>query len=271
MTIAMTSIQRDRAPWLLEWLAFHLVVGFDRFYMYTHKCSDASTALLASLARRYPIVVHPFDVEVLPQLVAYQHAWNSYGREVDWMAFVDGDEFLFPVADANMADALARFADKSLSALAVYWLCYGTSGHLTDPPGLILENFTRHSGAGFSQNRHVKSIVRGGDQTVTIHGPHVFDTPLGTFDERMRPVDKGLMMELEPSYEILRMNHYVVQSWDYYVRSKRTSGGIFGCPVRKLEWFRLFDRNENDDGIRWRFLLDVKIKLREMQDFLAGA
>ncbi len=96
MTIAITSIQRNRAPWLMEWLAFHLVVGFDRFYMYTHKCSDDSTALLAHLSRRYTIVVHSLDAdEVLPQLVAYQHAWNSYGREVNWMAFVNGDEFLF--------------------------------------------------------------------------------------------------------------------------------------------------------------------------------
>ncbi len=144
---------------------------------------------------------------------------------------------------------------------------------MTDPPGLILENFTRHSDAGFLPNRHVKSIVRGGDQAVTIRASHVFDTPLGTFDERMRPVNKGWMKELEPSYEVLRMNHYAVQSWDYYVRSKRTSGAADGNPnlIRQPEWFRLYDRNENDDGIRWRFLLDVKLKLREMQEFLAGA
>jgi Glycosyl transferase family 2 len=272
VALAITSIQRNRAPWLMEWLAFHLLVGFDRFYIYTHKCDDGSTELLQRLARHYPIAVHPFDGDDRPQLVAYQHAWNSYGAQVDWMAFIDGDEFLFPTRAQTMAEALRPYAALALDALAVYWVCYGSSGHLEDPPGLMLEQFTRHSGPEFAANHHVKSIVRGGDRAMDVIGSHVFPTPRGSFDELLRPISHGVMPALTPSYEHFRINHYVTQSHDFFKRTKQTSGAADASAawVRPDSWFSTHDRNECDDGVRYRFLVALKLQLREMQARLAG-
>lgn len=272
MHLAITSIQRNRAPWIMEWLAFHLVVGFDRFYLYAHSCDDGTTELLTRLARHYPIVVHPFAGQHKPQLLAYQHAWNSYGREVDWMAFIDGDEFLFPTRAKTIREALAPFAETPLSALAVYWMCYGSSGHLEEPGGLVMEEFTRHAELDFLPNRHVKSIVRGGTDAVTISGSHVFSTPHGTVDALLRPIDRGVMANLMPSYEALRINHYATQSHDYFKRTKQHMGAADVSPelVRPDTWFTAHDRNECDDGTRWRFLLAVKLKLREMHAALAA-
>jgi hypothetical protein len=46
---------------------------------------------------------------------------------------------------------------------------------MDEPSGLIVENFTRHSGPDFRGNRHMKSIVRGGEQ-IAVNGSHLFDT-----------------------------------------------------------------------------------------------
>lgn len=271
MNIAITSIQRNRAPWLMEWLAFHLVVGVSRFFMYTHKCDDGSTELLARLSRNYPITVHPFDAPAQPQLIAYQHAWNTYGAQVDWMAFIDGDEFLFPTTTASLIEALAPFVAEPVSALAVFWMCYGSSGHVEDPGGLLLEQFTRHASLDFSANRHVKSIVRGSADPMTVTGSHIFPTLHGTVDTLLRPIDKGHMAELEPSYNALRINHYVVQCHDFFRLTKQTMGAADAAAdfIRPDTWFAAHDRNECDDGVRYRFLIAVKLKLREMHACLA--
>jgi Glycosyltransferase family 92 len=263
---AITSIQRDREPWLLEWLSFHMVVGFNRFYLYLHNCADGSVELAQRLARHYPIAVHPIDVPVQPQLIAYQHAWNSYGAQVDWMAFLDGDEFLFPTQAPTIAEALARYERTQLSALGVYWMCYGSSGHLEDPPGLLMENFTRHAHLEFIANKHVKSIVRGGSDPVQMTGSHRFETVHGTFDEQLRSVTHGCMQNLTPSYQQLRINHYATQSYDFFKRRKQHAGAADGDPnmVRPDAWFEAHDLNEFDDGVRWRFLLAVKLKMREI-------
>lgn len=269
--IAITSIQRDRAPYIVEWLAFHMVVGFDRFFVYSHLSQDGMDHMLFKLATRYPIT--PFRVEDIerPQLAVYQHSWASHGANVDWMAFIDGDEFLFPTQDATMAEALARFAGRDLSALAAYWKCYGSNGHVTEPGGLMVEKFPRHSAQDFAPNRHVKSILKGGE-TADFVGSHVFATAKGTFDERMRPITGG-WTDHEPSYDVLRINHYACQSWEFFKKQKQHSGAPDVNPllVRPDGWFLAHDRNECDDGTSYNFLLRLKLKVMELEAFLREA
>jgi hypothetical protein len=271
MELAVTSIQRNRAPWLKEWLAFHLAVGVQRFYLYAHACTDDTLPMLMKLARHWPLVVHDVPPDTpQPQLAAYRHAWASYGAQVGWMAFIDGDEFLFPTRTETLGEALAPFTALPISAVGVHWVCYGSSGHLMEPAGLVLENYTRHSGPEFLANRHVKSIVRGGEPDVVPSGSHVFQTPRGTVDDSGRPVTGGLMLERPPSYEALRINHYLTQSWQYFTEFKQRSGAADLSPdvVRPEAWFKSHDRNECDDGTRWRFLLAVKRKLQEIDQVL---
>lgn len=264
--IAIASIQRNRGPWIVEWIAFHLLVGFNQFYIYSHKCTDGMTQTLMKLARHYPIVIHEIDSDDKPQLVCYQHAYNAYGQSVDWMAFIDGDEFLFPTAHDNIADALSPYEDKQLSALAAYWVCYGSSGHISEPEGLVVENYRRHSAPDFLPNRHIKSIVKGRQTDVTMVGSHLFRTPLGTYDELLRPIVHGWMKELEPSYRALRINHYLVQSYEFFRNTKQTIGAAdFNSKyVRPDDWYSQYDHNECDDGKSYNFLVPLKLKVLEM-------
>lgn len=270
MTLGLTSIQRDRNPWIVEWLAFHMLVGFERFYLYAHKTRDGMTDTLLRLARHYPIQVHALEDDDRPQLRAYQHAHNSYGAEVDWMAYLDGDEFLYAPGQATVQDALAQFEDQPLSAVGAYWMHHGSNGHLDDPGGLLLEQYPRHAHADFLPNRHVKSIVRG-SEPVLVTGAHVFQTRHGTRDELLRPITHGFMPELAPSYEHLRINHYSVQSYAYFKASKQRTGAPDSNPhlVRPDSWFFKHDRNECDDGQSHAFRVPLKLKVRELQAHLA--
>ena len=269
MKLGLTSIQRDRNPWIVEWLAFHMLVGVERFYLYAHKTGDGMTETLLRLARHYPIRVHALEDDQQPQLRAYQHAHNAYGREVDWMAYLDGDEFLYSPAHDRLQDALAAYDALPVSALGAYWMLYGSNGHVDEPGGLMLEQFPRHARAGFVPNRHIKSIVRG-TEPIQVAGSHLFVTPRGTVDELLRPVHHGHMPEREPSHQQLRINHYAVQSHDFFKRTKQHSGAPDANPalVRPDSWFHLHDRNECDDGQSYRWLVRLKLKVRELQHAL---
>jgi len=140
---------------------------------------------LLKLSKIYPIEVFSLENDDWPQLLAYNHAWTNFGNEVDWMAFIDGDEFLFPTSASSMQEALEPYNDKKLSAIGVYWKCYGSNGHVEDPSGLLLENYPRHSRDDFITNSHVKSIVKGREHVVT-NASHVFETENGTYDENLR-------------------------------------------------------------------------------------
>lgn len=268
MKVGIVSIQRDRSPWIVEWLAFHLLQGVSHFYIYVHKCTDGMAEKLEKLSKRYPITVYAIDMD-RPQLMAYEHAWKNFSNDVDWMAFIDGDEFLFSPSYDSLDKAIAGFVHQPISAVAAYWKCYGSNGHIQEPSGLVLENYPRHSGDDFIPNRHVKSIVRSGED-VTGCTSHLLFAKNGTVDELLRPINHGWMKEYEPSYQKLRINHYTVQSYEFFKKTKQHIGAPDGNPnlIRPDSWFEEYDRNECCDGALDNYLPSLRLKVKEMEDFI---
>lgn len=260
MQLGVTTIQRDRAPWIKEWVVFHYLVGFRKFYIFTHNCKDKTPEIVEGLKKRFDIAHFDIGSQEKPQLRCYQRACDNFLSETDWMAFIDADEFLFPVNCDSMETALSEFNEKNISALGVYWMCYGSSGHITEPPGLILENYKYRAGNGYHNNRHIKSIVRGGQNGIIRAGinPHMFKTPTGTFDENLRPVVSGWANH-EPTYSKFRINHYVCQSRSFYENWKQGSGAADGgTVVRNEDWWNEHNVNDVLDNSMERFVGPLK-------------
>jgi hypothetical protein len=261
MTLGITTIQRDRAPWITEWIAFHYLVGFRKFYIYLHNCSDNSEEILEKLSKRFAIKVIVVDPKMEnPQLKCYQKAYSDFGNEVDWMAFIDGDEFLFPTIESSMETALAKLPRKEISALGVYWSCFGSSGHVKEPSGLIIENYKYKAADGYENNRHIKSIIKTKLQGVEPMSPHLFQTPHSTYDENMRLITKG-WTDYEPTYKKFRINHYVTQSREFFENFKSKVTPPDGAKKRDESFWVEHDKNEVYDNSMDNFVKPVKALL----------
>jgi hypothetical protein len=257
MKLAVVSIQRNRAKWLKEWVLFHHLVGVSSFYIYLHKCTDNSKEILATLSKDMDIKIHIVNDDLhQPQLASFNHAYQTYGNTADWLAFIDGDEFLYPTNTQSLLDVLAQYQYADMSALGVYWQCFGSNGHVQDPNGLIISDYTRRAPLSFESNSHVKSIVRGFQGKHCQAGPnsHMFNTILGTFDELRRPIQFGLT-SYQPTYQHLCINHYACQSYDFYKTFKMNSGAADAGAnlIRPESWWITFNRNEEEDKNILRF------------------
>jgi hypothetical protein len=263
MKLGICTIQRDRGRWLREWVAFHHAVGFEKFYIFLHRCQDNSESVVRELQRQFDIQCYVLSADVVrPQLAAYQHAYQTHGHEVDWMAFIDGDEFLFPTQDSKLQTVLQRYQYQKLTALGVWWVCYGSNGHVKEPEGLVIQNYLRRPELSHLNNRHFKCLVRGhlGDAFSIQQNAHLFKTPLGTVDEHLRPLSSGYMPETEPSYDFLRINHYVCQSYEYFKTFKQHSGmaDAGAQAVRSEEIWHRDNVNDVLDESALRFLPEVQ-------------
>jgi hypothetical protein len=264
--VGLVSIQKNRAPWLHEWVAFHHLAGFERFYVYAHNCTDHSGAVLQALAGAYPL--QAFDVRTTEnqvQLKVYQHALETFGHECDWLAFIDGDEFLFPTAAAGIGAALAPYTYERVSAIGAYWACFGSSGHVDEPAGLVTENYRRRPPLDFPDNAHVKSIVRGRQASRVGPNAHQFATPWGTRDELGREITFG-RTPYAPSYATLRINHYVTQSRQFFKQFKQTSGAADAGAgyVRPDAWWDKHDRNDELDESMLPWLPRLKAEMARL-------
>ena len=258
--LGITSIQHNRAPWIKEWVAFHSLVGFKKFYVYLHKCADTTQKILTGLKKNFDIEIFTVDQNLeAPQLWCYQDSYIKHGDKVDWMAFIDSDEFLFPTSADSMEHALKEFSDKKLSALGVYWSCFGSNGFIKEPPGLMIQNYKYRAADGYHNNRHIKSLVKGGLREFFLapDNPHFFKTPLGTYDENLRPITKG-WTDYEPTYNKFRINHYATQSRSFFVNVKSKFIMPDGAATPDESFWEEHDKNEVFDHSMDKFIEPLK-------------
>lgn len=172
---------------------------------------------------------------------AYEHVCNRFANDFDWIAFLDGDEFLVPDRDASVHQMLGR--RQAEAAVAVGWLIYGSDGHVAPPDELVIESFLARSQNGFEPNRHVKSIVRP-KQVVEAANPHYF-----TVDGRYSDVDGAAVDWLTPGLSrqplatrSWRINHYMTRSAEHW--SRRLQRRQPGNNARREDEFHVYNRNE---------------------------
>jgi hypothetical protein len=159
-------------PKIAEWAAHHLLLGFDKIYIFDHKSVTPISNMLAPMLRDKRIIVNrverdgPIKLGLMTQAVQISQANN-----VSWMLYLDSDEFLVLNQHTNVKDFLNIF--KLADAIGVNWLMFGTSGHKSQPSGLLTENFIRSDKI---INQHVKSFVRPEKVILPVVNQHCYTT-----------------------------------------------------------------------------------------------
>jgi hypothetical protein len=197
---------QNEAPFLREWVEFHLLVGVEKFFLYDNASQDkeAHFEVLAPYVEDGSVEVR--DWPQLPgQVQAFQHCLRDQRGKSRWLAFFDLDEFLFSPTGQPIPELLVDY--ERWPGLVVNRATFGTSGHRTRPPGLVIENYVRRS----PEPASIKSIVYP-QRTLRCLNPHGFAYSAGGMpvDEQERPVD-GLLGESFTMSRV-RINHYWTKS-----------------------------------------------------------
>lgn len=239
--IAVCAIAKDEAPYLAEWIDYHLSIGVDRIYLYDNGSTDNTAEILKPYVKK-GVVEHIFFPGHRMQIAAYDDCITRHRLDTRWIAFIDIDEFIVPVADTDLPAALLRFTDAA--ALEINWLNYGSSGLKHYEPQPVMSRFRRHAVRSHPLNRYVKSIVDP-RRTVTMTGCHQAatlpgNTTVDTHGERITVPYK----RREPLHDILRINHYPVKSLEEF-RAKQARGRASGR-ARNVpdDYFTRYDLND---------------------------
>ena len=263
--LSICAIYRNEAPYLREWIEFHRLVGVERFYLYNHSSEDEHREVLAPYIDAGTVVVH--DWPVFPgQIQAYEDCLKRRRDESRWIAFIDLDEFLFSPVGSTVPDILREF--ERFPGLAVNWAMFGSSGHETKPPGLVIENYLWRT-ANERLNSIIKSIAN--PRRVSAFGtPHYFMYRHGvTVDALERPMYKAPLWRTEsPSLDRIRINHYMVKSAEEF-RRKLERGHADGARPKPKEALTRWVKRYND--VEDRTILMYLPQLREALDRVGAA
>lgn len=145
MTNAVMACMRNEALFVVEWVAYHLVIGFDTVLVCTNNCTDGTDALLDRLAELAPVVhIRNDDLDGLaPQRAGVLKALaHPAVQSADWLLHIDADEFLnIQHGTGHIGDLLAVV--DAFDAVAITWKLFGDSGMTVWNGGLVTELQTR--------------------------------------------------------------------------------------------------------------------------------
>ena len=266
MKLGLASVQRYESESLIEWFAYYLIQGVEKFIIYNHHIAgtpaDPAIDIWKKLQKFYDIDRQDCEgYNTYPRI--QQHIMDTSRHEFDWMIWADADEFYVPRYKDTVRDVLYDYNDAHLSALGIYWAQFGGNGHMTEPP-LVTQGFTRRAEHSRMNNHHLNCIVKGRHAgQIFVTNPHVYTTEFGTFDLEGRAIPPHCGCNIPEAgcpgivtHDIMQINHYYSKSWEYFKTRKQVRGPGDRPPEAAGgyitdEWYHQTDFNEVEDLLLW--------------------
>ncbi|MEL6641006.1 MAG: glycosyltransferase family 2 protein [Pseudomonadota bacterium] len=150
-TTTLIATARNEGPFLLEWVAYHRAIGFDRIIILSDPSQDGTEALLDKLATTRAITHIPRDAQAEIDTKgfrnrAYAHALTlPEVQQSDWVMVLDIDEYLnIHVGSGTLTDFFSAMEKHGhTDVISLSWRIFGNAGQADFINRLLLPRFTR--------------------------------------------------------------------------------------------------------------------------------
>jgi hypothetical protein len=249
--LAIVATARDEGPYLLEWIAYHRMLGI-RAFLIADNGGQETSELLQDLHARGTIFRFDWRGRQFMQMRYYHQALAAAKTaQLDGVFILDLDEFLRPEYGDSVSLIAARWLDDStIGAVAINSAIYGSSGREQPGHGLVTERFTRRAEPEFVYNQLSKPFIRVSACDGFLN-PHFAVLREGRYiNTRGEPVAwmKGDFLGVTTTlvWNKIRIDHFQVKSRAECER-KKTRGDAFDAGQNYERYFEQNDRNEVDD------------------------
>ncbi len=263
----LISSVKDEGPFLVEWVAHHLVLGFDRICIASNDCRDGTDRLLDALAAA-GFIDHVANV--VPPGQIPQHAGYSAMRarlpidDTEWLMVLDADEFLNIHIGAGLVSDLTRHAGPDCDIISLHAMCFADAPQVNWQPGRVCPLFPWRLAVTHKANNAKKSLTRNPARFRDIHNHSLVgfkgrapDLRVMAGDGTRYNIAQGvpLWQQLRnapvqaTSHALAQYNHYAVKTWDSFnLRRERGRGAVAATDAAHIRhtdaYFR--DRNQPD-------------------------
>ena len=294
MAYVLFSAMRNESPFLLDWIAYHRAIGFDKICIVSNNCDDGSDGLLAKLAAQ-DIIVHLDQVVpdgMSPQASAVAHAERmGLLRDGDWGIFLDADEYLNIHAGAGRVSDLAEaVAQIGATGILIAWRLFGDSGHKRFPGSYLRADYTGcevrpnstqfktffrkgNVAAGFSPLLHrcrlhpkagvAADFVTGAGTPITVGRETKVSRRHSAWLENGEQAF-AFLKGSEVDYTIAQINHYIVRDpHSFALKKMRGRGHVSTKATNRRHTAKFYQAGNhniaNDNTIlRWQELVEAK-------------
>ena len=215
--LAIVAIFKNEAPYVKEWLDYHLLAGIDHFYI----CNNDSEDNLKEVLQPY-IDKNIVDYSTLSdreaQIIWYDKALKKYRFECKYMIPLDADEFIQPLNNQSVKECLNEILGEVPEAvgLTINWQMFNSYGHeQADFTKGVIERFLNRN---VKPGNHVKTIFNPRCVNIAlVHHPLFYDGKFSVYEDHK--IGSTFLFEKIPaSVNKIRINHYHFKSREEYIK-----------------------------------------------------
>ena len=245
--LVVVAIFKNEAVAMREWLNHYVREGVDHFYM----IDNGSTDNWQSEVEGFPVTIYS-DTEKAKQMEHYNNYFlEEVKRNSEWVMVVDLDEFMYARKGYKTIPEYLDTVDNNINEIEVRWKMFGSNGHIKQPKSII-KGFTKRSK---NTGLECKSICRSSVLTkFNIHTHSLNGKSSKANPESGSEISKNIILlpniinEEELNKAPLHLNHYAIQSWEWFRDIKTTRGAADVIDnVRNEKYFKQYDWNDLED------------------------
>lgn len=105
--LGIAVIVKNEASYILEWIEYHRILGFSKFYIYDNDSTDNIEDVLGPYIDD-EIVIFQKVHGTGKQLCVYEDAVQKSKHQVRWLAIIDADEFIQNLTDKPLLSILEQ-------------------------------------------------------------------------------------------------------------------------------------------------------------------
>lgn len=244
--LVVVGIFKNEAVAMREWLLHHIGQGVEHFYLINNGSTDDWQSQVDGL----PVTVYD-DNERHKQVQHYNDYFLDIVKvEALWVAVIDLDEFLYARDPYTDIPSVLREVPQNIPQLLLRWKNFGSNGHIKQPKSIRNSFVMRKSfdqpvkdQGGTLLEDHTKGIAR----TVDLIKFDVHKHNVGPKQSVIWP-NKATERDLQTA--LIHINHYPIQSYDWYKKIKCTRGDVANSNaenIRDDEYFKKRDFNDVTD------------------------
>jgi hypothetical protein len=267
-SLVVLSTMKDEGPYVVEWVAHHLALGFTELMVYTNDCSDGTDTLLKRLETMDTGVYHRENI--IPKgMKPHPSMLKSAAEEPlivnsDWVLVIDADEFMVINHPLGTLDGLVTdLTAMGAHAMVMTWRIFGSSGVRDWSRAPITDQFTRAAPEFWNKGWGTKTMLRfdAEHQRLGMHRPVIKekfretdypDTQLW-LNGSGRPLEEWFKfrgwrsIRRTVGYDWAQINHYAIKSMDAYALRKFRGNANGKLTKYGSDYWSLQDRNEVED------------------------
>ncbi len=184
-TIVLCAAFQDAAPRILEWIAFHRLIGVDRFVLYDQGSTDGTAALIARSRFGHWAAVIDWAHNG-GQTAAHADFVTNHANRFTWAIIAETDAFIHPLNTDSIRTLLPRF--DGFSAVLLRRLTFAAPGHQTRPGQLVIGHCTTRYADALPRDSAAPTLLRTSDLRSTTGTPVGFDLTGPMCNARGEPV-----------------------------------------------------------------------------------